>query len=96
MKRIAGIISFLGAGTYLIFLIYAFFEEELYQERAQVILLFTASSILCLCVLYYCFSNKFWISRNPILDSLEMETEIIKKKIEKKELLLKLEKLEQQ
>lgn len=45
-------------------------------------------------VVHYTISNRFWTTKNEPLDALIVENEIIKKKIERQELLLKLEQLE--
>lgn len=95
MKKTTGVISFFGTGIGLIFLIYIFFYEEVYnQTRDYGFLLWIALFILGICVLHYCFSSKFWTSKISIIESLERENEIIKKQIEKRELLTKLENLE--
>lgn len=94
MKRITGTISFLGSGISLIFLIYIFFDEELYDGDDKGLLLWIGLFILSICVLHYCVSNKFWTSKISVLENLDRENEIIKKQIEKRELLVKLENLE--
>ena len=91
MKKTTGAISFLGSGIGLIFLVYVFFDEELYCED---LLLWIGLFILSICVLHYCFSTKFWTSKISVLDDLERENQIIKKQIEKRELLAKLENFE--
>lgn len=82
MKRITGTISFLGSGISLIFLIYIFFDEELYDGDDKGLLLWIGLFILSICVLHYCFSNKFWTSKISVLENLDRENEIIKKQIE--------------
>lgn len=94
MKKTTGAISFLGTCIGFIFLIYVFFDEELYEGRDKGLLVWIALFILSICVFHYCFSTKFWTSKNSVIDNLERENEIIKKQIEKRELLLKLENLE--
>lgn len=94
MKKATGAISFFGAIVSLIFLIYIFFDEELYDDNDKGLLLWIALFILSLCVIYFCFASKFWTSKISVIESLDRENEIIKKQIEKRELLAKLENLE--
>lgn len=93
MKRITGIISFIGSGIGLIYLIGIFFDEQLYDHSEDLVLWF-GLFVLSISILHYCLSNRFWTSKPSVLDNLERENEIIKKKIEKRELLERLENLE--
>ncbi len=95
MKKITGAITFLAAITGLIFLIYILFEENIFRE-AEGGFAWIGFFLLALSVIHYTVSNKFWTSKLTLLESLDRETEIIKKQIEKRELLTKLEKLEKQ
>lgn len=95
MKKITGVTSFIGATIGLVVLLYVFFEESIYDNGdSEGILLWIAFLILSICIIHYTVVTKFWTSKLSILESLERENEIIKKQIEKRELLAKLENLE--
>lgn len=94
MKKITGGLTFIAGLTGLGILIFWLFEDNVYGDTEEgfvwIVLL-----LIALSVIYYSIVSKFWDSKHSVIDSLERETEIIKKKIEKRELLTKLEKLEQ-
>ena len=93
MKKITGAIAFLAAIAGLIFLVFILFEEKVFRE-AESGFAWIGFFLLALNVIHYTVSTKFWTSKLTLLESLDRETEIIKKQIEKRELLTKLENLE--
>ncbi len=92
MKKVTGAIIFIAAIISFFALIFVLFKEELYEDE-EIFPWFGALIISCAAI-HYTISTKFWNTKLSILESLDRETEIIKKQIEKKELLAKLESLE--
>ena len=93
MKKITGGITFITGIAGVILLLLWIFEENVFKsiERG---LAWTGLFLLALSVIHFTVTMKFWTSKLSIIESLDRETEIIKKKIELKELLAKLENLE--
>lgn len=94
MKKTTGTISFVGGIMSFIFLVYIFFDEVRYYSDIRELLMWLGFLILCICIIHYTLTTKFWTSRIPVIESLERENQIIRKQIEKKELLVKLQNLE--
>lgn len=93
MKKITGGITFISAGAGLIFLFFVLFTENVFRE-AEGGFAWIGFFLLSLTIIHYTVSTKFWTSKLTALESLDRETEIIKRQIEKRELLAKLESLE--
>ncbi|MCU0420671.1 MAG: hypothetical protein MUC38_13540 [Cyclobacteriaceae bacterium] len=89
MKKTAGVISFIGSIISLVFLIYIFFEAEIYNDEVEGLFLWFGLIILCLCVLYFCYSSKFWTNHIYATESIDEENKNIKKQIERRKSLLK-------
>ena len=96
MKKITGYIVFVGSIVILIFLIYVGIRESNYGFDFVDFLLWILPTLVCLCALYYTCATKFWTTKLTVLESIERENEIIKRQIEKKELLNKLDSLIQE
>lgn len=96
MKKITGAITFLAAVAGLILLIVISIKEPEDVFRDEGKFAWIGLFLLSLCIIHYTVSTKFWTSKLTLLESLDRETEIIKKQIEKRELLTKLENLERQ
>lgn len=102
MKKVTGIILFTGFLVGLLVIMYVvvddYFNREEWENnlRSGEKLLFILLIILFSTGLYYVIATKFGSTKPTVLDDLEKENEIIKKQIEKKELLAKLESLEKQ
>jgi multisubunit Na+/H+ antiporter MnhB subunit len=99
MKRITGIVSFLGGVIGVILMLRIFITElvpqDEFDEWEYTGLFFWGLTLLSmLSVVYYTLSNRFWTTKAEPLEALTTENEIIKKKIERQELLVKLEQLE--
>ena len=93
MKKITGALTFLAAIAGLILLIFILFEDNVFR-RADEGFAWIGLFLLALSVIHYTVSTKFWTSKLTLLESLDRETEIIRKQIERRELLTKLESLE--
>jgi hypothetical protein len=89
MKKTTGIVSFIGSLISFVFLIYIFFEAEIYNEDVEGLFLWIGLIILSLCVLYFCFSSKFWTTHINTTDSLGEENKSFKNQIERRKSLLK-------
>lgn len=102
MTKVAGIITFIGCTVAFLvsfYGVYFNYSESLGSEEYQShYLKYTALFIIPLVVfafgIYYTIKTKFGSVTPSIIDNLEKENEIIKKRIEKQELLAKLENLE--
>ena len=103
MKKITGTISFVGSIVCFGVWIYAindlpkkYFEDGSYQHQIEprLVLIIISWLILIISVFHYTLSTRFWIAKHTALEHLDMENEIIKRQIEKKELMLKLENLD--
>jgi hypothetical protein len=102
MKKIAGITTFIGCSIGSLVSLYGLFEtfnrwkeydsDSAFNDMLIILLIIVTLSL----GIYYTVITKFGFSRPTVLEDLERENEIIKKQIEKKELLLKLENLEKQ
>lgn len=85
---------FAAASIGLIFLIFIMFDKDVFSEDVENIIPWFLFLLVTISGIYYTVKTKFWTTRPTVFESLERETEIIKKQIEKKELLAKLENLE--
>ncbi|MEX2234696.1 MAG: hypothetical protein WD824_21210 [Cyclobacteriaceae bacterium] len=101
MKKISGITTFIGCSIGALGSLYGLFEtfnrwSEYDSESAFKDMLLIALIVIAFSLgIYYTVITKFGFSSKPtVLDNLERENEIIKKQIEKRELLTKLENLE--
>lgn len=92
MKRIASITFFASCCFMVLTLFYLLFEDtrKNYEDYIVGVLafIFSASAI------YYVVVTKFGSAKRSALDNIELENEIIKKQIEKRKLLARLEALE--
>ncbi len=93
LKIITGWITFLSAITGLLSLFFILFMKQGFRDREEQ-LVWLASLMVMVSAIYYSVTSRFWTARPSSIDSLENEIEIAKKKIEKKELIIKLEMLE--
>lgn len=100
MKKIAGFIILLGGIALLIIDVYEFFRtirSEYFtdSDKEYILLLIFYLAPIAACI-YYPIATKFGDtkSKNLVLENLDKENEIIKRQIEKRELLSKLETLE--
>jgi amino acid permease len=93
MKKITGITTFLGCSFGMLVSLYFAFDrfERNYEDEAFMLL---GLVILFSLGVYYTVVTRFGNSKPTVLDNLDRENEIIKKQIEKRELLAKLEHLE--
>lgn len=89
-KRIAGIISFIGASAWLVYLIIIIFKEPLPSEILDY--LFMAGTIIIIIsnLLYIVWTN-FGTNKPTEIKKIEYENQILIKKIEQQELKKKLE-----
>jgi len=100
MKKVFGIIHFISLVGGIIFCIYIIIWD--YSRLQDYESLSDAKdippSIIFIVLLsigiYYVVATKFGAAKSKLLEDLDKENEIIKKQIEKKELLSKLESLE--
>lgn len=92
MKKIAGITFFFACCFVMLILFYLLFEDsrKYFEDYIVGVLVFISSAS----AIYYIVATKFGSPKSSALDSIELENEIIKKQIEKRELLAKLEALE--
>ncbi len=92
MKRIAGITFFASCCFMVLTLFYLLFEDTRKNYEDYIVgalaFIFSASAI------YYLVVTKFGSTKLSAIDSIDLENEIIKKQIEKRELLARLEVLE--
>lgn len=100
MKKISGITTFIGCSIGALGSLYGLFdtynkwkEYDDYSSANELLLILLIVIAFSLGI-YYTVITKFGFSKTTILDNLERENEIIRKQIEKRELLLKLENLE--
>jgi len=101
MLKITGYIVFIGNSISILILLYIFIELfiehfidnklNLSGEEIPILLLII---ILCLSGIYYSVRTMFWVNKPNIIKDLDKENEIIKRKIEKAELLRKLKNYE--
>lgn len=92
MKKITGGITF-SIGVFLLtFSGYILIFDTPLNGKER--LGFLAFFLFGISITHYTYSTKFWTQKRSVIQSLDKETEIIKKKIEKGELLAKLENLE--
>lgn len=100
MKKVFGIVHFISLVGGIIFCIYVIIwdysrlqEYETLSDAKDI-----APALLFIALLsigiYYVIATKFGTAKSKLLEDLDKENEIIKKQIEKKELLSKLESLE--
>lgn len=100
MKKISGITTFIGCSVGVLISLYGLFETfsrwKKYDSDS-----YLNDMLLMLPILlgfslgvYYTLATKFGYSKPSVLENLERENEIIRKQIEKRELLAKLEHLE--
>lgn len=100
MRKISGVTTFIGCSIGCLGSLYGIFEAfnrwreydsaSAFNEMLLILLLVIAFSL----GVYYTVTTKFGFTKPTVLENLERENEIIRKQIEKKELLLKLENLE--
>lgn len=102
MIKVAGIFTFIGCTSAFISSIYGvifnyseYLETEDYKDHyLNYTVLFLIPLIVFSFGIYFTIKTKFGSKPPSILDNLDKENEIIKKKIERKELLAKLEAIE--
>jgi hypothetical protein len=103
MKKIAGIISLIGCCAAIIFCVYALYFElmEYNEDRITQPIDLTKNLLIAgLCIIpwalgiYYTIATRFGAIEPAVLQHLEKENNFIRKQIEKRELLVKLENLE--
>jgi len=103
MKKASGILTFIGCLVAVIISIAGiiinyskYHETDNYNKEQSLIyaMLFIVPLTIYGFGIYFTVKTKFGTTNPSVLDNLERENEIIKKQIEKKELLLKLESLE--
>lgn len=100
MKKISGITTFIGCSVGALGTLYGLFDtfrrwqENGYDSYLQDMLLILLIMIAFALGIHYTVVTKFGYSKPSVLENLERENEIIRKQIEKRELLLKLENLE--
>lgn len=92
LKKICGFITILTSIACFIVAIVVLFTEVRYSD--EFVLTF-AAILISTSIFYFSFSTKFWNTKPKPIKDLDNELEIIKKNIEKKELLNKLKLLEE-
>ena len=100
MKKISGITTFIGCSIGVLGSLYGLFQtydnwieygrDSAVNDMLLILLLIITFSL----GIYYTVITGFGFSNPTVLQNLEHENEIIKKQIEKRELLAKLENLE--
>lgn len=93
MLRVSGYIAFLGSIFLSIFLIYVLLDDFKFMD-SKWIFVNTFFLIVSISAIYYSVGTRFWVDTPDVVKALEKENKIIEKKIEKEELLRKLENLE--
>jgi predicted membrane-bound dolichyl-phosphate-mannose-protein mannosyltransferase len=90
--RIFGYIAFILTVLGLVFWTFFFFDELVHYRkyRSEILLIFSSVYVLGYSTLHYLVSTKFWTLDRSDLEKLDYEIEILKKKIEQKELKSKL------
>lgn len=97
MKKITGGIIFIASVIGIIILFTTFLDEFLDEEpyyQTEAVLAWIACLLISISGIHYTLTSNFWQSKLSVLESINQENEIIKKQIEKRELLAKLENLE--
>ncbi len=92
MKKVSGLITFIGSIITLVMFIINL-DLDIEDTPFDVLLLFLGIHVLCISAIYYTVATKFWIQSGSKIDILNAENDILKKQIEQKELLKKLESL---
>lgn len=100
LRKISGVTTFIGCSIGALVSLYGLFEtfnrwkkyhsDSAFNDMLLILLILIAFSL----GIYYTVTTKFGFSKPTVLENLERENEIIRKQIEKRELLAKLEKLE--
>ncbi len=93
MRKLTGAIT-LAIGIILIVLfIYGlnYLLNTKHAVRTDEILVLISAPFLSFCTIHYTLVTRFWKSTTSIIEELDRENEIIKRQIEKQELLAKLE-----
>jgi hypothetical protein len=94
MIKISGHIVFIGnIIVILIFLYFMAIEDNSANIRESILILLIL--IFSISGIFYTIKTRFWTDKPSIIEDLEKENEIIKRKIEKMELLKKLNEYEQ-
>lgn len=94
MKKTTGAISFFGGIISTLLLLHEF-SDRFDNVDGGGLLVYLSFFILGISVIHYTLATKFWTSKISVIESLERENQIIRKQIEKKELLVKLQNLEE-
>lgn len=92
IKKVTGAVVSLTSLALLLIGLYVFFDEIDYMDGVEFSLYFLGLVIVS-SGLHFTIVSKFWTTKLSVLDSLDIENEIIKKHIEKHELLKKLDAL---
>jgi hypothetical protein len=97
LKVITGWLTFLSSLMGLVSVLFVFYmeiERGLKYMGWHELLGFLGLLLILLSIIYYSVTNRFWTTSPSALEILDNEIKITKKKIEQKELIIKLEKLE--
>lgn len=87
-EKITAIITFVGAIGWGLFTLYSLVIGDLRHDDYLIVFLLLTESISAI---FYVIWTKFGKIKDPELEKIELENEILKKQIEKQELLKKLE-----
>jgi uncharacterized membrane protein len=91
MKRILETTILILSTITILYIIYRLIIKEF--NFGSILLIYLNYTILAITSVLYIFNNKFWSKNDTVIKSLKRENEILSKKLENKELLNKLNKI---
>jgi hypothetical protein len=90
-KVATGVLAFTGALVCQGLLVYLLVIEKIYNDkRPQGFLLWVCFTLFFVSVLYYTVITRFWSARVSRIHDMDLENEILRRRVEKKELEAKL------
>ena len=93
MKKITGFVLAVSSGAGILYSLacsFVLFSEGLNASNEVLVIVILVLIPLCSCGLHYTLTTKFWLVEKNELKDLIRENEIFNKKVEKQELLRKL------
>ena len=94
MKRVIAYLGFIGVLIANVVMILIAFDKDLSRRSPEELAIWLSAELLAISMVYFYIQKRFWSGENSEAEKLKNESNILKLKLEKTELMKKLESIE--